>query len=273
MNEETEYMLNHNAHEWDRLERQHQVWRHTLLDGLPDLGVGAGSRVLEVGCGSGVLLRDLADLVGPEGRAVGFERDPAAVHHARDTLAGLAQAEVVEGDLFALTRDAFDGPFDLIVARWVLAWLPKPEQVLRRLMTVLKPTGRLVVQDYNYDAIRLCPPQPAIETLFEVIPKAYALHGGDAWCAVHLPKAYHAAGLETVAVEPHCLAGGPESPVFLWMERFFRDYVQRLVEDGLLSPAERDASRNAWDIARATPGTVAFSPLVVNVIGRLKPQT
>ena len=262
------YMLGLGDRVWERLAAQHRVWRHTLLVALPPLGIGPGSRVLEVGCGNGVLLRDLAEVVGPGGRAVGVEHDPSAVTQARQALADLPWVAVRQGDLFELEPATPGEAFDLVVARWVLAWLPTPERAVEQLIPQLRPGGRLLVQDYDYDAIRVTPPQPGLERLFEVMPQGYALHGGDAWCATRLPQLYTEAGLELVAVEPHCKAGGPQSDVFRWAETFFRQHVQKLVDDGLLSDAERDASLAGWDAAHATPGSVFFSPLVVNVIGR-----
>lgn len=268
----TEYMLGHGDREWDRLHRQHAVWRDTLLDFLPKLGAGPGSRLLEVGCGNGVLLRDLALHVGPQGHVVGIERDPDAAGQAAQYVADLPWVEVHQGDLFALEPAAPEDAFDLVVARWVIAWLPSPDEAVRRLVPQVRPGGRLLIQDYNYDAIRVEPEQLPLRKLFEIMPQAYALHGGDAWSAMRLPRLFVEAGLDELFVEPHCKAGDPDSGVFRWAERFFREHVQRLVDDGLLTAEERQASLEAWDTARATPGTVFFSPLVVNVAGR-RPAT
>ena len=86
--------------------------------------------------------------------------------------------------------------------------------------------------------------------------------------AIRLPQFYADLGLDLVAVEPFCKAGPPDHGAFRWAERFFRQHVQRLVDDGVLTEQERDASFEAWDEARRTPGAVFFSPLVVNVVGR-----
>ena len=52
------------------------------------LGVKAGERVLDIGCGSGVVTRDIARRVGPAGRAVGIDPSPQFLVVARE----LAQA-------------------------------------------------------------------------------------------------------------------------------------------------------------------------------------
>ena len=265
---DAKYLLGHDRDEWDRLEAQHQLWKHTLLDILPEIGIGPGCAVLEAGCGNGVLLRDLADAVGPTARVVGIERDAAAAAQAEDTVADRPWVSVRRQDLFDLEPPSPGEAFHLVVARWVLGWLPNPERALERLAQQLRPDGLLLLQDYNYDSISLTPAQPALARLFEVMPKAYARHGGDAWLAVHFPRLLAGAGLRTIRLEPHCKAGGPDSPVFNWVERFFREHVHRLVEDGLLSDAERDGSLEAWDRAHESEGTVFFSPLVVTAVGK-----
>ena len=75
--------------------------------------------MLEVGCGTGVLLADIAELVLPDGVAAGMERSAEAVATARDFLGD--RATVIEGDL--MDADLL-GPWDVVVARWVLSFVP-----------------------------------------------------------------------------------------------------------------------------------------------------
>lgn len=265
------YLLGHGEQEWQRLLHQHGVWRHTLLDSLAAHGIGLGARVLEAGCGNGALLADLADLVGAEGRAVGVEIDTGAAEDAlRWAAAGRPWVEVRAGDLMQL--DSVLGPeppFDLVVSRWVLSFLPDPAAAVARLAEQLRPGGLLVVQDYDYDGIRVAPGEPIFDHLFhEVVPKAYARSGGDPFVACRLPAIYAEQGLELTAVEPHCLAGPPTSPVFGWAERFFRQHAPKLVAQGVFSEEQRRQLDAAWDRAHETPGCVFFSPIVVSVVGR-----
>jgi protein-L-isoaspartate(D-aspartate) O-methyltransferase len=64
----------------------------TLLD------VSPGDRVLDLGAGSGYGTALLAELVGPEGRAIGVEIDPVLVANARLALGDVAHAELHVGD-------------------------------------------------------------------------------------------------------------------------------------------------------------------------------
>ena len=271
MTRDERYLLGHGDQEWERLIHQHEVWRHTLLDALPRLGIGEGARILEAGCGNGALLADLAEVTGPEGRAVGVELDPGAAEGARRfATESRAWVEVRQGDLFELDQVLEDEPvFDLVVSRWVLSFLSKPKEAVASLVDRLEPGGLLLIQDYDYDGIRVEPGAPFFERLFRVLmPRAYGLHGGDPYIACKLPRIYAELGIELVELDPHCQAGPLDCPAAQWAERFFRQHAPNLVEQGALSEVEAEEMLAAWDEAHATPGAVFFSPLVVNVVGR-----
>ena len=261
----SDYLLGHDELEWQRLQAQHLVWRDSLLDLLEPNGISRGASILEVGCGSGALLRDLALHVGDKGRVLGVEIDPRAVEKAQQDNVDLAWVEVQQGDLNELrTQDRFD----LVVARWVLSFVSGARQAVEALAARLNPGGLLLVQDYSYDAIRMVPRDPGLERLFQVTPQAYELGGGNAWLALELPAIYGELGLQVVMVDPRCKAGPPDSGVFNWAERFFLEHLHKFVDQGLLSEKEAAASRRGWANARKKPHSIFYSPLVVSVLGR-----
>ena len=84
-----------------------------------------------------------AGLVGPDGSVVGVDRSPEALARARlrAEQRGLAQVQFVEGDIH---DPAPGGPFDAIVERLALMWVPDPAAVLGQQATVLRPGGLVV---------------------------------------------------------------------------------------------------------------------------------
>ena len=114
--------------------------RHADIDAsVMHLPFRPGGRLLEVGCGGGVILRNLRDL-GWETEGVDF--DPAAVANARSK--GLT---VHFGSLEAVGLPA--GRFDAIVMSHVIEHVVDPRGLMRECRRLLKPRGALVVLTPN----------------------------------------------------------------------------------------------------------------------------
>lgn len=105
--------------------------------------------VVEVGCGGGRLVADLARIAQ---RAVGIDADPEAVAAARGVAAeaGLANLDLLCTDPLAAARD--EGPaglIDLVVLSHVLDADPDPQALLAAWQRRIGPWGRIVVFAVN----------------------------------------------------------------------------------------------------------------------------
>lgn len=124
-----------------RYYRDHVTWVPTLDDRLTTMArivVDSGaSDVLDVGCGSGVLLDELAKRI--EGRLVGL--DAANVP-------GAVGWQLVRCDLtvaFPLSAASMD----VVVAGEIIEHVPNPDRLLRECHRVLRPEGLLVLSTPN----------------------------------------------------------------------------------------------------------------------------
>ena len=107
---------------------------------IQELGVHAGERVLDVGCGTGLLTEHVANIVGETGIVVGIDpllpRIEVASARARENLVlRIGNAE----DLSAFN----DESFDVVFLNSVFHWLPDKTVALREAHRVLKKGGRL----------------------------------------------------------------------------------------------------------------------------------
>lgn len=115
---------------------------------IPDLlEIGAGSRILEIGCGSGRYALRVAERTLCH--VVGLDLNPYGIRQARE----LAHRKNLESLVHFEERDASetlpfsDGTFDAVFSNDVLCHLPGRSSVLRELGRVLKPGGRLLFSD------------------------------------------------------------------------------------------------------------------------------
>ena len=91
---------------------------------LVDAGVGPGMRVLDVGCGNGNVSILLAKLVGETGEVAGIDLDGPSLALAREQVRQLHLLNVTftQGDVCSLSPEL--GPFDAVVGRRVIMYLP-----------------------------------------------------------------------------------------------------------------------------------------------------
>jgi SAM-dependent methyltransferase len=100
--------------------------------------------VLDLACGTGIVARTVAPLVGRAGRVVGLDLRPAMLAVARSSPPpDGAQIEWVEGD--ATRLDLPDDSFDLVICQAGLQFFSDRDRALRETRRVLRPGGRLAV--------------------------------------------------------------------------------------------------------------------------------
>jgi SAM-dependent methyltransferase len=103
-------------------------------------------RVLDIGCGMGDVAMLVAQLIGPAGRVVSIDLDQASIETAqrRASTAGLDNAAFRRADIATFNDEE---PFDAIVGRLVLEFLPDTAAIIRRLCHLLKPGGIIALQE------------------------------------------------------------------------------------------------------------------------------
>jgi len=110
------------------------------------LSLHPGSRVLEVGCGTGRNLSLLASAVGTTGRVYGVDVTPEMLAVARATVRreGWTNVVLLEGDAETLELPE---PVDAVLFSLSYTVIPRHRAVLERTWKQLKPGGRVVVLD------------------------------------------------------------------------------------------------------------------------------
>jgi len=170
---------------------------------IEKLRLGPGSRVLEIGCGTGDDARSLAARVGPGGQVLGIDASEAMVGEARRRAerSGLP-VEFRVGDAAGL--DVPDGSFDATRTERVLIHVPDPARALAEMRRVTRSGGRVVVSDLDFDTIVIDHPDPP---LARRITGAMADGLAQGRIGRRLPGLFRQAGLLDVDVVPLALSG------------------------------------------------------------------
>ena len=161
---------------------------------LRDWGLGLakvqfGETVVDVGSGTGTMLRELGTLVGPGGRAVGVEPNPRLRAVATERATASANISVIDGLAGTLPFD--DESVDLVWCERVLQHLTDPQGAFTEFARVLRPGGRAVVLDSDHASrvisdIDFEVEAKILDAFIQVMPNARA--------ARHIPRQAMAAG-------------------------------------------------------------------------------
>ncbi len=108
------------------------------------LGLKAGDRVLDVGCGFGETTLQIAERIRPGGHAVGTDCCEPFLKVARADAAA-AGADNVEFVALDAQTAPFNGEFDVAFARFGTMFFHNPTAGMRNIATALKPRGRLLM--------------------------------------------------------------------------------------------------------------------------------
>ncbi len=161
---------------------------------LAKLELKPGEHVLDVGCGLAQDTAVLAQLVGPGGRAVGFDASETLLAQAR---AQHPQLELVRGDIASLPFP--DASFDVVRTDRVLIHVVDPAAAMAEMARVLKPGGRLVLTEGDWGALEIDAEDRRVTRRIMDFACDHAFKQG--WVGRALPRLARRAGLMVLDVE------------------------------------------------------------------------
>jgi ubiquinone/menaquinone biosynthesis C-methylase UbiE len=127
---------------WVRFEAQLDLQLEPLGRlAMDKLGLSASQSVIDVGCGTGQTLMELARRVGEQGKVLGVDPSQPMLARAKERVRALPQVELAEADAerFAFTP----GGFDAVFSRFGVMFFDDHVAAFRNFANALRPRGRL----------------------------------------------------------------------------------------------------------------------------------
>ena len=181
------------------------------------LAVESGQAVLDLGCGGGHLVRELALAVGQGGRAVGLDMSQEQLAAGRARCEGIPSAEFIDGDALDLPFE--DGAFDGLASIQTLEYIADVNGALAEARRVLRPGGRAAFVSVLWDHWRFHGAEP---TLNDRILKVWRAHCCHQMLPIELPQKLAAQGFGGVLRQPIAFFNGSlhENAYALWASKF-----------------------------------------------------
>ena len=230
---------------------QHQAsWtRPTRLWLFRQARLGAASRVLEVGCGTGVVASEVATV--SRAAVIGLDIDAEMLAFARERV---PQVLWVQGDAHALPFP--DGSFDLVFCHYLLLWVRDPARAVAEMARVVRSGGSVLACAEPDYAGRIDYP-PELEPLGRLQAEALRAQGACPEAGRRLGEWFHAAGLHAMVG----VMGGSWSVPAAPDEGFAAEWgIRRRDLEGLLSQEEQDRLERVDAEALRTGRRVLFVP-------------
>ncbi len=182
-----------------RLKLLHEVYGAGTERLLTEIGLEPGMKVVDFGCGPGIVTRFIARRIGPQGMAIGADliQEQLLVACQEALNQGLDNIRFVEADVYSPgLKHEF---FDMVYCRSVLSHLQHPEKALGEMSALVKPGGVLVCEDIDMASIYSDPFTKEYEKMVSLLQALGKNRRADYRTGYHLPEMFKVTGYS----EPH----------------------------------------------------------------------
>jgi ubiquinone/menaquinone biosynthesis C-methylase UbiE len=266
--ERDQYFLGYRRAEQDRLQQQAQQLAGEASSFFDDIGLHAGDRVLEIGCGPRGCLDLLSVRVGPSGSVVGVERSEEAVALAHEFAVerGLRNVQVLHGD--ARSAGLPNGSFDLVTARLVLVTVPTPEEIVSEAIALARPGGSVAFHEADWAAMICDPPSESWTRLIHLFVSYTERNGMDLFIGRKLPRLLRDAGLLDIRTKSIVHVHPPQDPRRTLLLDFAENLREKLIAQNFITELTFSDLKESVRRHIASPDTLVVHGPYFQVWGR-----
>ncbi|CAM3882147.1 Putative methyltransferase [Flavobacterium branchiophilum] len=155
-----------------------------------------GMLILDIGCGTGSISKDIANKIGDNGKIIGIDNTEKFIISGKNSYNNVKNIELIHCDLFDYETNE---KFDLIISARTLQWLSNPKLALTKMKSLLKPDGIISILDYNHNKLVWNPEPPnSMKEFYKTFLKWRSDAGMNNGIADALPTLMKEIGLEEI---------------------------------------------------------------------------
>jgi SAM-dependent methyltransferase len=267
MNEADPYLLGYQDAEQQRLERQALELAPESNWLFDQIKIQQGWRIIEIGCGPRGCLSLLSERAGASGKVTGVERNAEQVERARKFA---ADNHLTNTDVLCIDARETGLPaasFDLATARLVLVNVPKPEQIVKEMVRLVRPGGTVALHEPDATMQRYDPPLPAQARLLQLLNTYAEMNDIDRTIGLKLPRLLREAGLVDIRVNSFVHIYPPGHGRRMLLLEFVENARSRILEKNLIEKTELDDLTAALKNHLEDPETLVLSSVFIQAWG------
>lgn len=236
-----------------------QIMRGIKENSYKPLASFAGGRILDVGCGTGADVIQLAKII-PATSVVGLDHDTGLVAIGKENAKDLSNVQFFVGDV---QKTPFDNQyFNAVRAERLIQHIKDPHNAFVEISRVLMPEGLFVIVETDWSSLNFyC---GNVDTANKIIHFLTSRKVANGYASKKLYDYYTSSGFGNLHFEIHPLITDKLSDLFLylWMDKI----ILEMVETQLLSSIEADLFLNELRFADEQ-GALICSMNVILAIG------
>lgn len=188
--------------EFQRQSSQAKIMQAQSLKLIAQARPIQGLHLLDFGCGSADLTFSLLDLVGPAGKILGVDGDPALVHGNKARI-DRTREESITFQIGSVENCSTLFNYDISYARFLMAHAKNPINIIKNMMDLTKNYGHVVLEDVDIQTLHSDPWCQELETLKSWVAAIVQFNGGNASIGTDLGLLMQEAGLTNVRLFNH----------------------------------------------------------------------
>lgn len=195
-----------------------------------------GAEVVEIGCGTGAIIRTVAQWPGV-GHAVGIDPSPVFISRARQQARDIPNLNFQQGDGRSLTLA--DESFDIAIIHTTLSHVPHPERLLAEAFRIIRRGGWLALFDGDYATATVASgDHDPLQACVHAFRQNYI---NDPWIMRRVLKLLAPIGFDSMPARSFGYVEAPEASYMLtWIDRG----ADALVESAQISTSAADALKS-----------------------------